>query len=112
MLTGGQSVGAAAPAARPEAAPYLLQEDVQHNQTQSDKQAGSQPVEQTATGMDVRNVSEAASRSASERASQAGSDFPTVTLSRLQPDTRSETNATKLVRPLQVSAVHRGNTER
>lgn len=86
--------GAAAPAARPEAAPYLLQEDLQHNQTQSDKQ----PVEPTMTGTDVEEVSEAASRSGT------GSELAAIPV--------AHANASTLIRLLQVSAVHRGDTEK
>lgn len=95
MLTGSQSAGAAA---GPEAAPYLLQEDLQNNQSQPDKQAGLQPVEQTTAGMDV--------------ALETASDLPSVSITRLRADSHSATNGTKLVRLLQVSAVHRGDTER
>lgn len=86
--------GAAAPAARPEAAPYLLQEDLQHNQTRSDKQ----PVEPTMTETGVEQVSEAASRSGT------GSDSPTIPV--------THANTSTLIRLLQVSAVHRGDTEK
>lgn len=111
MLTGSQSVGAARPAARPEAAPYLVREDLQNNQTQSDKQSGSQSVEHTATGEDVKKVSEAAFRSDSESA-EIGSDLSTINATRLQSDTHPDTNTTKRVQLLQVSAVHKSNTER
>lgn len=90
--------GAAAPAARPEAAPYLLQEDLQPNQTQS----GKQPVEPTMTGTDVEKVSEVASGSGT------GSDLATVPVTHAN----ATANTTTLVRLMQVSAVHRGDTER
>lgn len=107
MHTGGHPGGFhPAPAVRPEDAPYLLQEDLQNNQTQSEKHSGTQSAEQTPTRVDVENVSE------SERALETGSDLPAITITHLQSDTHSDTNATKLVRIVQVSAVHRGNTER
>ncbi|XP_029687385.1 ADAMTS-like protein 2 isoform X2 [Takifugu rubripes] len=100
-----------ATAVRPEDAPYLLQEDLQNNQTQSDKHSDIQSAEQTPTTVDVENKSESATRSESERTLETGSDLPTITVTHLQSDSHSDTNATKLVRLLQVSAVHRVNTE-
>lgn len=109
MHAGSQSVH---PAARPEDSPYLLQEDLQNNQTQSDKHSGTQPVEETTTRIDIQNVSESANRSDSERALESGSDLPTITVTHLQSGAHSDANSTKLVRILQISAVHKGHTER
>lgn len=113
MRTGGHPGGFhPATGVRPEDASYLLQEDLQNNQTQSDKHSDTQSAEQTPTTVDAENVSESATRSESERALETGSDLPTITITHLLSDSHSDTNATKLVRLLQVSAVHRVNTER
>lgn len=113
MHTGGHPGGFhPAAAVRPEDAPYLLQEDLQSNKTQSDVHSDTQSAVQTPTTVNVENVSESATRSESERALETGSDLPTVTVTHQHSDSHSGTNATKLVQLLQVSAIHRVNTER
>lgn len=113
MRTGGHPGGFhPATAVRPEDAPYLLQKDLQNNQTQSDKHSDTQSAEQTPTIVAVENVSESATHSESERALETGSDLPAITVTHQQSDSHSDTNATQLVQLPQVSAVHRVNTER